>query len=66
MKKVVCPICGAEFETARPNKKYCSFSCKEAGRQLRRMMWGAANPDYSKAYMQQYRKAKNAEAQNGL
>ena len=55
-KKVTCPICGAEFETARPNKKYCSFNCKEAGRKLQRMKWDAANPHYNTEYMQKYRK----------
>lgn len=56
LKKVTCPICGAVFETNRPNKKYCSFSCKEAGAKLRRMKWEDSNPDYNKDYMKQYRK----------
>ena len=54
-KLVKCPICGAEFETSRPNKKYCSFSCKEAGRKLQRMKWEAANEGYNAAYMKKYR-----------
>lgn len=57
-KTVTCPICGAEFETNRPNKKYCSFTCKEAGRQLRRMKWEAKNPHYSTEYMKKYRTAQ--------
>ena len=56
-KAVICPICGAQFVTERPNKKYCSFSCKEAGRKLRRMKWNDENPNYNKNYMKQYRKA---------
>lgn len=52
---ITCPICGAEFETNRPHKKYCSFTCKEAGRQLQRMKWEAANPGYNRDYMQKYR-----------
>jgi endogenous inhibitor of DNA gyrase (YacG/DUF329 family) len=55
-KTVTCPICGKQFETNRPNKKYCSFTCKEAGRQLRRMKWAADNPNYSAEYMRKYRK----------
>ena len=54
-KVVTCPICGAEFETSRPNKKYCSFTCKEAGAKLRRMKWEDKNPHYNTTYMQQYR-----------
>ena len=55
-KVIICPICGRQFETSRPNKKFCSFSCREAGQKLRRMKWEAQNPDYSKKYMQEYRK----------
>lgn len=55
IKIVTCPICGAEFETARPNKKYCSFSCKEAGRRLQRMKWEEQNPNYGAEYMKKYR-----------
>jgi len=54
-KVVLCPICGAKFETSRPNKKYCSFTCKEAGAKLRRMKWEDKNPHYNTTYMQQYR-----------
>lgn len=57
-KVVTCPICGAKIETIRPNKKYCSFSCKEAGRVLRRMEWEAAHPGYIKEYMRKYRTAQ--------
>lgn len=55
MKIVKCVICGQTFETNRPNKKYCSFTCKEAGAQLLRMKWEDKNPDYYKNYMQKYR-----------
>ena len=57
-KNVTCPICGAQFETSRPNKKYCSFSCKEAGRKLRRMKWEHDNPHYNAEYMKKYRAAQ--------
>ena len=60
-KVVTCPICGAEFETNRPNKKYCSFTCKEAGRQLWRMKWEAENPHYNTEYMKKYRTARKAD-----
>lgn len=53
-----CEICGAEFETSRPNKKYCSFTCKEAGQQIRRMKWKAKNIGYSTEYMRKYRERK--------
>lgn len=55
MKVVTCRICGKAFETSRPNKKYCSFSCKEAGTRLRRMKWKDNNPGYETAYMREYR-----------
>lgn len=54
-KLVTCPICGAEFETNRPNKKYCSFTCKEAGHKLQRMNWEDRNPHYNAQYMKKYR-----------
>ena len=57
-KAITCPICGTEFETSRPNKKYCSYTCKEAGRKLKRMKWEAANPHYSAKYMKEYRAAQ--------
>ena len=59
MAKVIkCPICGAEFTTNKPNKKYCSFSCKEAGLKLQRMKWNDANKGYSTEYMRIYRTAQ--------
>ena len=61
MKLVTCEICRKQFETQRPNKKYCSFSCKEAGRKLRRMVWDADHPGYSREYMKEYRAARLEE-----
>lgn len=58
-KVVICPICGTSFETSKPNKKYCSFSCKEAGGKLRRMKWEDQNPYYNTTYMKKYRKDVN-------
>lgn len=59
MAKIVrCQICGKIFETSRPNKKYCSFSCKEAGRKLQRMKWAEENPHYNAEYMKKYRAAQ--------
>ena len=49
-----CAICGKEFETTKPNKKYCSLSCKEAGKRLQRMKWEHENPDYNREYMREY------------
>ena len=58
MRTVKCPICGKDFQTARPNKKYCSFACKEAALLLRRVKWKQTHPDYNKEYMRQYRTAR--------
>lgn len=58
VKKKVCPICGAEFETAKPNKKYCGLSCREAGEEARRLKWEAENRTYHAEYMRKYRAAK--------
>lgn len=63
-KIVTCPICGLKFETNKPNKKYCSFTCKEASAKVRRMKWEDQNPNYNAEYMKQYRKKKGAN--NGL
>lgn len=54
-KLVICPICGKEFVTNKPNKKFCSFSCKEAGQTLRRLKWNDSNPKYMTEYMRKYR-----------
>ena len=52
-----CALCGRDFETTRPNKKYCSLTCKEARQKLQRMKWKDANPDYYKGYMKKYRES---------
>lgn len=57
-KVITCPICGAVFETNKPNKKYCSFTCRIAGGKLQRMKWEDKNPDYNKNYMRKYRTAR--------
>ena len=57
-KVVTCPICGKQFATDKPNKKYCSFSCKEAGVNLRRVKWKDRNPQYNTEYMKRYRKER--------
>lgn len=58
-KTIKCPICGRTFETGKSNKKYCSFTCKEARQKLQRMKWNDENPNYYKAYMQQYRQKEH-------
>lgn len=58
MKTVICSICGKSFETSKPNKKYCGFTCKEAAIKIRRFAWEKENPDYIKNYMRKYRKAQ--------
>ena len=57
-KLVKCAICGKNFMTALPNKKYCSFTCKEAGAKYNRMKWEDDNQGYNAAYMRKYRKEK--------
>ena len=34
-----CPICGAEFTTEAPRKKYCSTACRRAGERAVRAAW---------------------------
>ena len=60
-KTRICPICGAQFETSRPNKKYCSFTCKAARQTLVRMKWKDENPDYYKEYMKKYREKERQD-----
>lgn len=59
MRTVICPICGKSFETARPNKKYCSLICREAGKQLKRLYWKEENPTYDADYYREHKKGKS-------
>ena len=34
----VCPVCGTEFNAARPNVKFCSKECKRYSHQLRHIL----------------------------
>ena len=56
MRQLICRICGSGFETDKPNQKYCSFVCKEAGRRIRHKDWKASNPGYNTEYAREYRK----------
>lgn len=60
MRNIKCPICGRSFETARPNKKYCSLICREAGKQLKRIYWENENPNYNANYYQSHKVMKDA------
>lgn len=60
LKTVTCPICGAVFETSKPNKKYCGISCRETGRRRLRIKWEEENPHYNAEYMKQYRRQKES------
>lgn len=60
MRIVKCPICGKKFETARPNKKYCSLICREAGKQLKRIYWENKNPNYNATYYREHKRDKGA------
>ena len=39
MLKLICAICGKEFETQGGNVKYCSTECKREGQRQRRKEW---------------------------
>ncbi|MBQ4467072.1 MAG: hypothetical protein II918_02520 [Firmicutes bacterium] len=55
-REIECPICGRVFETTKPNKRYCSFICREAGRNLKRLQWEDSHPGYNAEYAKEYRK----------
>ena len=65
MRTIKCIICGQPFETSKPNKKYCSFSCRIAAENLRRMKRKEADPEYNKNYMRQYRQRQKEGAEDG-
>lgn len=60
-KEVKCGICGKVFVTDKPNKKYCSFVCREAAVKLKRIRWNKKNPGYYKQY---YKDSKLKETIN--
>jgi hypothetical protein len=62
MKNKKCLICGKEFATSRPNKKYCCLICKEAAKKFKRLQWEEGKSDYMRQYMRQYR-AKQKQGQ---
>lgn len=57
-KRVVCSICGKEFQSQHANVKYCSLVCKEAARRKNQKHWRSDNPNYNRDYMRQYRRKK--------
>lgn len=54
LREKKCIICGKNFETEYPNKRYCSLVCKDAASRMREMKFKAENPDYYKEYMKNY------------
>ena len=64
MKTVICPICGKVLQTDKPNKKYCSFACREAGQKSLRLKWEARNAHYMAEYMKEYRRREKEENGN--
>lgn len=60
-KKVVCGVCGKEFETQYTGKKYCSLNCREAARIIRKIKFNMKNPSYNAEYMRKYRARKRKE-----
>jgi len=65
-KKVICPICGKEWETKAKNAKYCSLTCRAEGERIRRKIWEDKNPNYSKMYMRTYAPKKQDPAKVAL
>ena len=55
---IICPICLKRITTNQPRKKYCSASCKEAGRKITRKLWIEKEPERIRLYMREYRKRK--------
>ena len=51
----ICAVCGKEFTTERPNKKYCGMFCQASGRKLKRIMWEDRHAHYMTEYMREYR-----------
>ncbi len=54
-----CNVCGTDFYSNNARARYCSASCKTAGRQEKRKKWEQANPDYMKNYMRDRRAEKH-------
>lgn len=38
MKKLICPVCGKEFETEKNAQKYCSAKCRRAANRKPKVM----------------------------
>ena len=39
MRKLICKVCGNEYETDSPHSKYCSLVCKDIARKRIRSEW---------------------------
>lgn len=39
MQKLICAICGKEFEVLGGNAKYCGEKCRKEGQRMRRLEW---------------------------
>lgn len=63
-KTIKCGICGREFTTTRPNKKYCCYACRVKGIQQNRKEWNERNSDYMQRYMKDYRKKKKEKTEH--
>lgn len=61
MKNRKCKICGADFETEQPNRKYCGLSCREAGRIYSQLKRKDKNPAYFTEYMRKYRRERKKD-----
>lgn len=55
IKKVVCAICGKEFETDT-NKKYCSVACRRQARKNTVKKYDDTHKEQHKAYYKEYMK----------
>lgn len=55
-KKLICPICGTEFESTVPNRKYCSKDCAKTAQSIRQKRWIKDNYEHHKSHQREYQR----------
>ena len=60
-RKLVCPICGREFETNAPNRKYCGTDCAKIAQARRKKHWLDNNYEYNKMRQREYQRKYRRE-----
>lgn len=65
MIKIICHICGKEFETNGGNVKYCSMACKREGQRQCRKEWEARTGyrEKQRQAAEEYRSEKARQAE---